>query len=148
MGVEVADAGSDFHQLGPMRQQVDERYGSRSREWLVDGGFVSLKAIEAAEAAGDRVYAPPMAPRNSDRDPYKPLPGDSAEIARWRRRMGRESAQQKYKDRGSTIECVNAQKRNRGLWQFGVRGRMKVRCVVLIQALTQNMMSGLRLRDA
>lgn len=148
VAVEVADAGSDIQQLGPMRQKVEERYGARSREWLVDGGFVSLKEIEAAESAGDRVYAPPMTPRNSERDPYKPLPGDSEAIARWRRRMGRESAKRKYKDRGSTIECVNAQKRNRGLWQFGVRGRMKVRCVVLIQALTQNMMSGLRLREA
>jgi transposase len=147
VGVEVTQAGNDGPLLDPMRKQVEERYGRQPREWLVDGGFGALKGIEAAEAAGCRVYAPPVAPRNSDRDPYKPLPDDSEEIARWRRRMGRESAKQKYKDRGSTIECVNAQQRNRGLWQFRVQGRVKARCVVLIQALAQNMMCGVRLRE-
>jgi transposase len=147
VGVGVTEVGSDAQQLGPMREQVEERYGRQPSEWLVDGGFGSLQAIESAEAAGCRVYAPPMTPRNSDRDPYKPLPSDSPEIARWRRRMGHESAKQKYKDRGSTIECVNAHQRNRGLWQFRVRGRIKARCVVLIQALAQNMMCAARLRE-
>ena len=148
VGVEVTDAGSDQRQMGPMREQVEQRYGQQPREWLVDGGYGALQEIEAAEKAGSRVYAPPVTPRNSERDPYKPLANDSEEIGRWRRRMGRESAKQKYKDRGSTIECVNAHTRNRGLWQFGVRGRLRARCVVLIQALTQNMLCGVRLREA
>ena len=145
VGVEVTDAGTDARELGAMRAQIERRYGRTAREWLADGGYGALTEIEAAEEAGYRVYVPPMTPRNSERDPFRPLPGDREEIARWRRRMGRESAKRKYRDRGATIECVNAQHRNRGLWQFGVRGRMKARCVVLIQALTQNMMSGVRL---
>jgi hypothetical protein len=148
VGVEVTNAGSDLQQLGPMREQVEQRYGGPVREWLVDGGYGALQQIAAAEAAGCRVYAPPMTPRNSDRNPYLPLPEDGEEIARWRRRMGVDSAKQKYKDRGSTIECVNAHARNRGLWQFRVRGLSKVRCVALLHALGQNMMCGVRLREA
>jgi transposase len=146
VGIAVTNAGSDYRQLAPMRKQVEERYGHRPSEWLVDGGFAGLHEIEVAESQGCRVYAPPMQPRDPARDPYRPLPDDSAAVSRWRRRMGRASAKRKYQDRGSTIECVNAQHRNRGLSQFGVRGRAKVRCVALLQALTQNALSGLRLR--
>lgn len=147
MGVEVTSAGRDVRQLGPMREQVERRYGDQPKEWLVDGGFAGLQEVEAAEAAGCRVYAPPVQPRDPTRDPYRPLPDDSAMVARWRRRMGMASAKRKYKDRGATIECVNAQQRNRGLWQFRVRGRPRVRCVSLLQALAHNAMCGLRLRQ-
>jgi transposase len=146
VGVEVTSAGSDFQQLEPMREQIERRYGRRPGEWLVDGGFAGLQEIEAAEEEGCRVYAPPMQPRDPTRDPHRPLPSDSRAVARWRRRMGWASAKRKYKDRGATIECVNAQQRNRGLWHFWVRGRPRVRCVSLLHALAQNAMSGLRLR--
>lgn len=148
VGVEVTNVGSDFQQLAPMREQIERRYGRKPGEWLVDGGFASLREIEAVEAQGCRVYAPPMHPRDPERDPHRPLPDDSAAVARWRRRMGSASAKRKYKDRGSTIECVNAQHRNRGLLQFLVRGRARVRCVSLLQALAQNAMSGMRLWQA
>jgi transposase len=148
VGVAVTNAGSDFQQLAPMREQVEQRYGHSPGEWLVDGGFAGLREIERAEAQGCRVYAPPMQPRDPSRDPHRPLPDDSAEIARWRRRMGNASAKRKYKDRGATIECVNAQHRNRGLWQFLVRGHPKVRCVALLHALAHNVVCGLRLQRA
>jgi hypothetical protein len=148
VGVEVTDRGSDAHQLDPMLAQLERRYGQGPRESLVDGGFAILEAIEAADARGCRVYAPPMQPRNAARDPYRPLPDDSDPVARWRRRMGTASAKRKYKDRAANAECVNAQARNRGLWQFLVRGRSRVRCVSLLHALAHNAMRGVALKRA
>jgi len=148
VGVEVTDSGSDAHQLAPMLDQLERRYGERPRETLVDGGYATFDAIEAADARGCRPYAPPMKPRDPQRNPYRPLPNDSEAVARWRRRMGTPSAQRKYKDRASTAECVNAQARNRGLLRFLVRGRAKVRCVSLLHALTHNALRGLALQQA
>lgn len=148
VGVEVSDAGSDMHQLGPMLDQLQERYGRKPGEVLVDGGFAGLQGIDAASAHGCRVYAPPMQPRSGDRNPHRPLPNDSAAIARWRRRMGTASAKRKYKDRAATIECVNAQSRNRGFWQFPVRGRRRARSVSLLYALAHNAMRSVALKRA
>ena len=148
VGVEVTDAGTDMQQLVPMLDQIEERHGCTPREVLVDGGFASLAAIETVEDRDCRVYAPPMKPLDSERDPYRPLAGDSAPIARWRRRMGTASAKEKYKDRAATAECVNAQARNRGLLQFRVRGRKKARSVMLIYALAHNVMRSLALQLA
>ncbi len=148
VGVEVTDAGSDMHQLVPMLEQIEKRHAHTPREVLVDGGYGSLDGIEAAEDRGCRVYAPPVKPRDSERNPYRPLPGDSLPIARWRRRMGTASAKQKYKDRAATAECVNAQARNRGLLRLLVRGRRKARSVLLLYALAHNAMRSVALKQA
>ena len=51
-----------------------------------------------------------------------------------------------YKERASTIECVNAQARNRGLRQFLVRGVAKVKAVAVWFAVAHNLACGVRLR--
>ena len=53
-----------------------------------------------------------------------------------------------YRERASTAECVNAIARNRGLQRFLVRGLHKVKAVLLLFALTHNMMRGAELRRA
>ena len=50
-----------------------------------------------------------------------------------------------YKQRAATVECVNAQARNRGLTRFLVRGTDKVKAVALCYALAHNMACGWRL---
>jgi transposase len=148
VGIDVTAAGTDLHQLVPMLEQIEARHARRPREALVDGGFANLETIEAAHARGCRVYAPPMKPRNQDRNPHRPLPTDSPAVARWRRRMGTASAKEKYKDRCATAECVNAQARNRGLLRFLVRGRKKARAVALLHALAHNAMRSWALKQA
>jgi transposase len=148
VGVEVTDAGTDTHQLVPMLEQIEKRHAHTPREVLVDGGYGSLDGIEAAEDRGCRVYAPPMKPRDSERNPYRPLVGDSEPIARWRMRMGTAAAKRKYKDRAATAECVNAQARNRGLLRLLVRGRKKARSVLLLYALAHNAMRSVALKQA
>lgn len=147
-GVAVVNAGSDTGQMPPMIAQHQERYGQTPDEALVDGGFAQLEDIEEVSSpeGGTTVYAPVQKPRKEGRDPYQPLPGDSATIAEWRQRMGTAQAKEIYKERAATAECVNAISRNRGLRQFLVRGVEKVRTVALWFAIAHNLMRAVALR--
>lgn len=60
--------------------------------------------------------------------------------------MGTDEAKAIYKDRAATAECVNAIAGNRGLQQCRVRGRRKVKTVILWYALAHNMMRAIALR--
>jgi hypothetical protein len=82
---------------------------------------------------GNKIEPPPQ-------DKYEPKPTDSAAVAQWRERMGTHEAKELYKLRAATIECVNAQARNRGLQRLLVRGQAKARCVALLFALAHNLM--------
>ncbi len=139
-GVEVVNTGSDKAQAEPMLGQVNDRCGQLPEDWLMDGGFVTLAAIEAAEARGVRVLAPVPEPKDETRDRYAPLPGDAPAVAAWRERMGTAEAKETYKLRAATVECVNAQARSsNGVYQVRVRGRAKVRCVALWVAIAHNL---------
>ena len=61
--------------------------------------------------------------------------------------MGTQEARAIYAQRAATAECVNAQARNRGLWQFNVRGLLKARAVLLWYALGHNLMRAFSLRE-
>jgi len=136
--------------MPPMVGQLDERYGYVPDEMLVDGGFASHEAIEDV-SRGEKactVYAPVPKPKDKERDPHVPLRDDSEEVASWRVRMGTTSAKAIYKERASTVECVNAIARNRGLQRFLVRGQRKVKAVLLWFALAHNLMRAIALRAA
>lgn len=70
------------------------------------------------------------------------------QVAEWRQRMGTAPAKAVYRQRASTIECVNAQARNRGLIRLLVRGLQKIKAVVLWFAIAHNLACGMRLRAA
>ena len=59
--------------------------------------------------------------------------------------MASDEAKEIYKQRAATVECVNAQARNRGLTRFLVRGQNKVKAVALWHALAHNMACSWRL---
>jgi transposase len=145
-GVEVINAGSDKAQTLPMLAEDQRRTGRLPHDWLMDGGFVALSVIEAAEAEHHvRILAPVPEPKDETRDRYMPLPSDSPAVAAWRQRMGTAEAKDTYKLRAATVECVNAQARTRhGVYQVRVRGRVKVRCVALWVALTHNLLIWIR----
>jgi hypothetical protein len=148
--VEVTTVGSDAGQITPLDDQIHDRHGAYPEEALVDGGFVNLGDIEAAQAPprGTRVYAPVPEPRDPRRDRYAPLPGDGERVREWRERMGTEAAKAIYRQRASTAECANAQARNRGLIRLLVRGVRKVKAVALWFAIAHNIARGMRLRAA
>lgn len=145
VGVEVSNSGSDQGQLVPMLQQLQTRYGKIPEETLVDGGFASLKDIEKGSELGTVIYAPVAKPKDKARDPYVPLATDSPSVAQWRQRMGTPEAKEVYKQRASTVECVNAQARNRGLQRLLVRGLSKARAVLLWYAIAHNLVRSLSL---
>ena len=160
VGVDVVTAGSDMAQLAPMVEQVEQRLGQAPKQWLVDGGFPAHAQLDAV-ADKTEVYAPVPEPRAKPAkdgkdgkdagssvepatvvvvDKFAAKPGDSPAVVAWRVRMSGAQAQELYKDRAATAECVNAQARNRGLRQMPVRGLAKVKCVTLLFVLAHNLM--------
>jgi transposase len=142
VGVEVSNEQTDGGQLEPMLGQIQGRFGERPSEVLVDGGFVTLEGIDAAERAGTKVYAPVKDEGKQQRqgiDPYARKKRDTGRTAAWRARMGTAQGKQAYRERGQTAEWVNAGARQRGLYGVSVRGQAKVRVLALWQALVHNM---------
>lgn len=162
VGVDVITSGSDAGQLPPMVQQIEERHEQVPNEMLVDGGFAKHEDIETvskpAETApemtgatgtkGTTVYAPVPKSRNPEIDEHAPHRRDTPVITEWRQRMATPQAQAIYKERAATAELANAQARNRGLWQFRVRGLAKVKTIALWYALAHNLMRAVALRAA
>ena len=139
VGVEMTNAGSDAGQDEPMRAQVEDRADEAIDEQLLDGGYISLEAIERAAAEGVTLYMPVPKPRNAGVDAYAPKLTDSEPVAQWRQRMGTDAAKEVYKQRSSTIETVNGElKTYRGLGRLVVRGLNKVQCLALWSVLAYN----------
>ena len=141
VGVDVTNEGTDGGQLTPMLEQIEQRYDARPNAMLVDGGFVKVEAIDAAERNGTTVYAPPKEVQkqlDAGQDPYARKKSDTDATAEWRARMATPAAKTIYKERASTAEWVNAQVRNHGLYGVRVRGRPKVLVVVLWYVLAHN----------
>lgn len=148
VGVRVTNSGKDSGEMCPMLDQIEERYGERPKEALVDGGYSTKDEIQAVESSGTKVFAPvkeEAKKRAKGVDPFAPMKGDSAEVAGWRQRMGTEEAQTIYRERAGIAEFSNAGCRNRGLQQFSLRGEAKVICEALWQALASVFQRGLNL---
>jgi hypothetical protein len=144
VGVEVSNEGSDNAGLSePMREQVEQRTGSKVNQHLLDGGYLRRDDLERAHTAAVELFVPPKPA------PAGPLqgreleskPGDSAAVRAWKQRMGAEEGKEIYKQRAATSETVNADLRTyRGLTQITVRGLQKAKCVALWCALAYNLM--------
>lgn len=144
VGAAVTNQGSDGGHLTPMVAQVQARYGAKPKEVLADGGFATLEDIQALHADHQvAVYAPVKdeeKKRQAGVDPFAPRPRDPEGVALWRQRMGTATAQAIYRERAQTAEWANAGMRNRGLYQFRVRGLAKVKAVVLWYVLAHNLL--------
>ena len=99
----------------------------------------NISATNNGETKSDanKHHAPTRAERA---DKYQPKASDSRAVAAWRQRMASGEAQELYKLRAATAECVNAQARNRGLLRLPVRGLPKVKAVVGLFVIAHNLM--------
>jgi transposase len=141
VGVDVTNNGTDQPHVASMLDDIERRTGKLPKDYLVDGGFVSAENIEVMSARCGKVYAPVPQPRTEDVDRYTAKPDDSPAVAGWRRRMRTESAKQIYRQRAAVAERTNADLRgHRGLDRLNVRGLVKVKSVVLLGALTFNLL--------
>jgi transposase len=138
VGLEVTNEGTDSGQMEPMLDQIESDFGERPKQILADGGYNSKEDVTAVEQSQTEVYSPVRKPRKSDNDPHERRRGDSDEVAAWRQRMKTEEAQEIYSERCSTAEFPFARFRNHGLYQFPVRGTMKVKAISLWHALVHN----------
>lgn len=144
VGVEVSNEGSDSAGLSePLRQQVEQRTGQQVAQHLIDGGYLRNDDIEQTHAQGVELFVPPKPAKNLNQRgrELEPKPGDSEAVRSWKQRMASAEGKQIYKQRAATSETVNADlRRYRGLSQFTVRGRNKIKCVALWCALAYNVM--------
>lgn len=141
VGVAVTNAGTDSGQMVPMADQIERRTEKRPEEYLVDGGYASLAAIDEMERRKIAVYAPIPAPRREGADVHERKRDDTDLTMQWRTRMATDEAQEIYKERASTAETVNGDFRTwRGLRQLTVRGQTKVLSVTLLMVLAHNIM--------
>jgi transposase len=149
-GVDVTNQGSDSGQLPPMTEQLEARYQTKPKEVLADGGFATLDDIQTMHADHQVVVYAPVKDEEKKRsagvDPFAPRPRDPEGVAQWRQRMGTAAAQAIYKERAQTAEWANAGMRNRGLYQFRVRGLAKVRVVALWYVLAHNLLQATLLK--
>jgi transposase len=144
VGADVTNEGTDYAQLKPMLDQIEERTGTVPSEYLVDGGYVKHENIEAISERGATPYAPVPRPKDKAVDPYEPKRGDSAAVAAWRVRMKGEDGKRVYMKRAALAERTNADLRgHRKLDRLNVRGLAKVKAVVLLGALAFNLMKAL-----
>jgi transposase len=148
VGVAVNNQGNDQGQSLGVETQVEHRTNRQPQEYLIDGGFIDLRDIQAMEKKGIKVYAPA---RESGSNKSRGLQGvaKSKEVMAWRARMETEEAKIIYRDRASTSECVNALMRVRyGLKKLTVRGLPKVLSVALLMVLTHNLFRWISLTSA
>lgn len=141
VGVDVTNEGSDSGQMEPMVSQLEQKFGRKPEEYLVDGGFSSREDTTQLEQRGVKVYSPIKKEETlleKGEDPFARRRGDTEEYYAYRQRMKTPEAKAIYQERCSTAEFPNAGCRNRGLHQFNVRGLAKTKAVALWQALVHN----------
>lgn len=146
VGIDVATTGSDRGLLRPMLEAVRRRFCWRVRRHLVDGGFNKNSDIEWAAQQGIAVHCPPVRGKHG-RDPYAPRDDDGPGMTAWRRRMKSRIGKARYKRR-SLVECINGRLRGWDLIQMTVRGIGKVRKVLAMFALANNILQAHRLAQA
>jgi transposase len=145
VGVNVTNEGADAAQLLPMLRQLERDFGRLPNDYLIDGGFGTLRSIDGAEKLGVTIYAPVPPSRRPGADRYARKYADTARTFRWRRRMAGQRAKRVYRQRAATAETVNADLRCRTMSRFTVRGRTKVRAAALLAALTYNLLRAAQL---
>ena len=145
VGVDAVNQGSDAGLMGPMLEQVERRTGKKPQNMLVDGGFATLDDIARHNdpQGGLAVFTPvkeEAKKRQRGEDPFAPRKTDPPPLAEWRSRMGTAAAQEIYKLRAATAECVNALARNRGLQQLPIRGLAGAKAILGWFALAHNVL--------
>ena len=149
-GVVVGVAGLnciDQGQMIPMLDQLEERYEQKPNQHLVDGGFVTQGDLDIAFERKIDVYAPLPEEKPENGKVGELYQNQTPAVVAWRTRMNSEEGKRIYKDRCTSIEWVNALARNRGLQHFVVRGKQKIKAILLWFALVHNLWVVYRLRQ-
>jgi transposase len=148
-GVDVVttlDPGTAPRMMARVHSRLNKLNMSAPKNWVGDSAYSGQEDLNTtAELFPNcRYYAPPKDKRF---DPKKHRSKDSEAIKKWRDMIDTDGVSEIYKNRCSTAEFSNAQVKNRGLREFLVRGIEKVKGVVLLNAIAQNISRYLNLLD-
>jgi len=137
VGVQVTNQGSDMGSITPLLEQIAQRTGQLPKTLLADANHAAHDCIRKATESGVEVLVAV---------PARTLEGgaraaDDPAIVAWQARMETEDAKKLYRARASLCELMNAHLRvHHGVDKFLVRGLAKVTCVVLLAAITSNLL--------
>lgn len=138
VGVRVTNVGSDYGSVGPMIDDIERKCGKRPTIVLADNGHASSADIQAAADRGVTAFIAPQG-RSMTKPPN---PREDPAIASWRERMRTDEAKQQMRGRASLCELSNAHIKTRfSMASLLVRGLTKVTCMVLLSALTANLVA-------
>lgn len=153
VGVEATDRRNDTGLAEPMVEQLAQRYGRTPSRLVLDGKIATLDEIVALDKHPKgrvEVYAPVAEERDditleSRRKRDSRRAKEPEAITAWRARMATPEGDAAMRRRRG-IETINAILKNRGMRRMRVRGKVKVHCCVVLQALANNLMQAHRLR--
>lgn len=138
VGVRVTNVGSDYGSIGPMIDDIERKCGKRPAVLLADNGHASSADIQAAAERGVTAFISPQG-RSMTKPPN---PREDPAVASWRERMRTDEAKQQMRGRASLCELSNAHIKTRfSMASLLVRGLTKVTCMVLLSALTANLVA-------
>jgi len=144
VAADVTDAPNDKEQVEPMVGQIEENLGKRPRQLSADSGYYSEANVTRLRENGIDDYVCPNRLKHSDDPPPPPrgrIPKDLSFIDRVRRKLRTKAGQAAYGLRKQTVEPVFGQiKGGRGLRQFLLRGREKVRGEWSLWCTTHNLL--------
>lgn len=138
VGVRVTNVGSDMASVTPMLDEIERRTEQVPAVLLADANHAAHGCIrEAARRGVEAIIAVPE--RSKSAGPH--ADADEAVVA-WRERMKTERSKELYRARAGLCELPNAHLKSRlGLTHLLVRSLPKVTCVVLLAALSANLVA-------
>ena len=138
VGVRVTNVGSDWGSVGPMIDTIERQCGERPSTLVADAGHASFADVKAA---AEREVTAFIAPQK--RTMARAVdPDEEAVIASWRERMRTDEGKRQMRARASLCELSNAHIKTRfAMASLLVRGLGKVTCMVLLTALTANLVA-------
>ena len=139
VGVSASNMGNDNNAMIPMFKYLTSTYNKVIERYLIDGGYKNKNSIITAYKENCKIYIPCKKRGEGKKNSFSPTDKDEA-IRECVSRMETEEASKIYNRRASTVECVNAQVRNRGFYRFMVRGLKKVQSMALLMAVGHNFM--------
>lgn len=139
VGVRVTTVGSDLGSLVPMVAQVEQRAGVLPDAVVADSNHARHEDLAALLACGVKPIVSMPKPRKGASAGQRV--DRSAPIEAWRELMGHEESREIARMRGSLSEFANArQKGQQGVTQVLVRGATKVFNVMVLGALSANLL--------
>lgn len=139
VGLAVEQQGNDTGLASPMLDQIEENYQVRPQRILTDTSYSSLNEVTTITQSGTVPYmAIPIKGNQDEEQVYLPKTSDTPEVAAWRTRMGSDEGKAILAKRGQVAELVHAVLDQMNLARVRVRGREKIRAVLLWFILVHN----------